>query len=112
MKYQIYLFDFDYTLANSEKGIVTCFQHVFTQNGFMNIDDEAFHHCDSLQLADLSMTKVKTIGTSVFSNCFSLTFINNHCDNFSVENEALYNVSPDPDIKDIPRYCWLIILMI
>ena len=26
MKYKYYFFDFDYTLANSEKGIVVCFQ--------------------------------------------------------------------------------------
>lgn len=52
MQYQIYLFDFDYTLANSEKGIVTCFQHVFTQNGFMNIDDETIKHTIGLTLEE------------------------------------------------------------
>ncbi len=34
MNYNIYLFDFDYTLANSEKGIVGCFQIVLRKNGY------------------------------------------------------------------------------
>lgn len=40
-KYKLYLFDFDYTLANSEAGILGCFEHVFAINGFMGIDREA-----------------------------------------------------------------------
>lgn len=32
MEYKTYLFDFDYTLANSEKGIVMCFEKLLTQN--------------------------------------------------------------------------------
>ena len=28
MKYTVYLFDFDYTLADSSRGIVTCFRSV------------------------------------------------------------------------------------
>jgi len=34
MNYKIYLFDFDYTLANSEKGIVDCFQRVLRKNHY------------------------------------------------------------------------------
>ncbi len=37
--YKAYLFDFDYTLANSEKGILKCFHHVFEQEGFTGIAD-------------------------------------------------------------------------
>lgn len=39
-KYRAYLFDFDYTLVNSERGIVDCFQHAFHINGYDNIRDE------------------------------------------------------------------------
>lgn len=38
-KYRTYLFDFDYTLANSSKGIVICFQHVLHNNGYTSVDD-------------------------------------------------------------------------
>lgn len=41
MDYQLYLFDFDYTLANSEEGILNCFYGVLRPNGFHNIEEEA-----------------------------------------------------------------------
>lgn len=37
--YRTYLFDFDYTLADSSKGIVTCFRHVLNRHGFSSVDD-------------------------------------------------------------------------
>lgn len=40
MDYKAILFDFDYTLANSEEGILTCFHQVFAQNGYADIRDE------------------------------------------------------------------------
>jgi phosphoglycolate phosphatase len=40
MNYPIYLFDFDYTLANSEKGIVGCFQIVLSKNGYPTVPVE------------------------------------------------------------------------
>ncbi len=39
MSYTTYLFDFDYTLADSSKGIVTCFQIVLNRHGYSNITD-------------------------------------------------------------------------
>ena len=41
MLYQAYLFDFDYTLADSERGIVMCFQYVFEKYGYENVSVEA-----------------------------------------------------------------------
>lgn len=38
-KYTTYLFDFDYTLADSSKGILLCYRHVLTQNGFTDVTD-------------------------------------------------------------------------
>ena len=32
--YGSYVFDFDYTLANSEKGIVMCFEMLFAAEGY------------------------------------------------------------------------------
>ena len=37
--YQAYLFDFDYTLANSSKGIVMCYRNVLERHGFHQVDD-------------------------------------------------------------------------
>ena len=34
MKYKVYLFDFDYTLANSEVGIVKCFELLLAQENY------------------------------------------------------------------------------
>lgn len=34
MQYKTYLFDFDYTLANSEKGIVMCFEKLLKANNY------------------------------------------------------------------------------
>lgn len=55
MDCEAYLFDFDYTLANSEKGIVMCFQHVFERNGFKGIDDEAIKKTIGLTLEEAFM---------------------------------------------------------
>ena len=40
MKYQTYLFDFDYTLADSSRGIVLCFQTVLKANGYTAVSDD------------------------------------------------------------------------
>lgn len=40
MRYTTYLFDFDYTLADSSRGIVICFRKVLTKHGYLNITDE------------------------------------------------------------------------
>ncbi len=41
MNYTAYLFDFDYTLADSSRGIVTCFRNVLDRRQFTGITDEA-----------------------------------------------------------------------
>ena len=40
MIYTTYLFDFDYTLADSSKGIVLCFRQVLDKHGYDNISDD------------------------------------------------------------------------
>ena len=39
--YTTYLFDFDYTLADSSRGIVMCFRHVLERNGYADVTDDA-----------------------------------------------------------------------
>ena len=41
MNYKAYLFDFDYTLADSSRGIVTCFQNVLHKHGYSDVSDES-----------------------------------------------------------------------
>lgn len=41
MDYTAYLFDFDYTLVDSSKGIVICFRHVLDRQQYTDITDEA-----------------------------------------------------------------------
>ena len=41
MKYTTYLFDFDYTLADSSRGIVTCFRIVLERHQYTSVTDEA-----------------------------------------------------------------------
>lgn len=41
MDYTTYLFDFDYTLANSSAGIVMCFRQVLCRNGYNQVSDDA-----------------------------------------------------------------------
>lgn len=41
MKYTTYLFDFDYTLADSSRGIVTCFRIVLERHQYTEVTDEA-----------------------------------------------------------------------
>lgn len=50
--YQAYLFDFDYTLANSEKGIVTCFELLFQSEGYDGISREAIKHTIGMTMYD------------------------------------------------------------
>ena len=41
MRYTTYLFDFDYTLADSSRGIVLCFRKVLERNGYTDVTDDA-----------------------------------------------------------------------
>ena len=41
MHYTTYLFDFDYTLADSSRGIVMCFRNVLEHNGYTDVTDDA-----------------------------------------------------------------------
>lgn len=41
MNYKTYLFDFDYTLADSSRGIVKCFRAVLTRHNYLDVTDEA-----------------------------------------------------------------------
>lgn len=40
MNYTTYLFDFDYTLADSSRGIVTCFRNVLNRHDYIHPTDD------------------------------------------------------------------------
>ena len=50
--YKAYVFDFDYTLANSEKGIVMCFQLLFEAEGYDGIPKEAIRRTIGMTMYD------------------------------------------------------------
>ena len=52
MNYKTYLFDFDYTLADSSRGIVTCFRIVLNRHQFTDITDEAIKRTIGKTLED------------------------------------------------------------
>ena len=41
MDFSVYLFDFDYTLANAEKGIIICYRKVLNLHGHPEVSDDA-----------------------------------------------------------------------
>lgn len=52
MSYNTYLFDFDYTLADSSRGIVKCFRNVLTRHRYLNVTDEAIKRTIGKTLED------------------------------------------------------------
>lgn len=50
--YNTYLFDFDYTLADSSRGIVRCFRHVLDLHHYTGITDEAIKRTIGKTLED------------------------------------------------------------
>lgn len=51
-RYDAYLFDFDYTLADSSRGIVMCFRKVLQEAGFPDIDDDTIKRTIGLTLEE------------------------------------------------------------
>lgn len=51
-KYKLYLFDFDLTLANSEKAILKCFFKVFEKHGYTGIEPEQVSATIGMMLSD------------------------------------------------------------
>jgi phosphoglycolate phosphatase len=50
--YTTYLFDFDYTLADSSKGIVECFHIVLDRNNWPDVSDDAIKRTIGMTLED------------------------------------------------------------
>lgn len=50
--YRLYLFDFDYTLANSEAGILKCFHLALSGAGYPDVPDDAIRKTIGLPMVD------------------------------------------------------------
>lgn len=50
--YKAYLFDFDYTLADSSRGIVMCFRDVLDRHGYTGISDDTIKRTIGLTLEE------------------------------------------------------------
>ena len=86
MDYKTYLFDFDYTLADSSRGIVTCFRNVLNRHGYNTVTDESIKRTigktleksfsiltgviDNEQLAGLKKEYRKEADTHMTANTF------------------------------------------
>lgn len=86
MPYTTYLFDFDYTLADSSRGIVLCFRNVLTRNGYTEVTDDEIKRTigktleesfslltgvtDARRLADFKAAYVKEADTHMTVNTF------------------------------------------
>ena len=84
MNYTTYLFDFDYTLADSSRGIVTCFRNVLNRHGYTQPTDDDIKRTigktledsfsilsgvtDPLQLAEFKKEYVKEADTHMTVN--------------------------------------------
>lgn len=64
-KYDTYLFDFDYTLADSSQGIVMCFRDVLERAGYTEVSDETIKRTIGLTLEEAftEMTGVEDAAT-------------------------------------------------
>src|SRR3712207_1737934 len=54
-KYDTYIFDFDYTLADSSRGIVMCYTHVLQAHGYMNVSPDTIKRTIGKTLEDSFM---------------------------------------------------------
>lgn len=86
MPYTTYLFDFDYTLADSSRGIVLCFRNVLNRNGYTEVTDDEIKRTigktleesfslltgvtDTRRLADFRAAYVKEADTHMTANTF------------------------------------------
>lgn len=86
MSYTTYLFDFDYTLADSSRGIVLCFRNVLNRNGYTEVTDDEIKRTigktleesfslltgvtDTRRLADFRTAYVKEADTHMTVNTF------------------------------------------
>ena len=114
MKYTVYLFDFDYTLADSSRGIVTCFRSVLERHGYTGITDDMIKEADIYMNANtilfpdtlptLTHLKKQGIRIGIISTKYRfriLSFLRNHMPDdwfdIIIGGEDVTHHKPDPE---------------
>ena len=69
-RYTTYIFDFDYTLVDSSRGIVTCFRHVLGNHGHTGVTDTEIKRTEAGTLADYKREYVKAADVHMTANTF------------------------------------------
>lgn len=84
MNYKAYFFDFDYTLADSSKGIVKCFRKVLERHQHTNISDE-----------EIKRTIGKTLeeSFSILTNITSAEILASYRQEYSKESSIYMNAN-------------------
>ena len=73
MKYRCYLFDFDYTLADSEKGIVGCFHTTLRKLGYEDVPDESIRRTIGLPMEE-AIRRIAGIETAAECESFLVNY--------------------------------------
>lgn len=88
MDYSTYLFDFDYTLANTEAPILACYRHVLESNGFFGVTDDAIRRTIGYPVAD-SFSMLCGVTAMDMLHRYRVEFVKK-ADEIMVKNTVLY----------------------
>ena len=87
-RYHTYLFDFDYTLADSSKGIVICFRNVLERHRHTGISDEQIKRTIGKTLVD-SFSILTDIGDEAILEEYRKEYVK-EADRFMTANTRLF----------------------
>jgi len=88
MKYSVYLFDFDYTLANAEVAIITCYRAVILRHGYPDVADEAIKRGIGKGITEIFRLLTGETDESLLET-YRLEYIE-EADGYMTENTFLY----------------------
>lgn len=92
--YTTYLFDFDYTLADSSNGITMCFQNVLKRHGFSSVTDHDIRRTIGKTLTE-SFSLLTGVTDEETLEGFRKEYVK-EADQYMTENTALY-----PETKSV-----------
>lgn len=96
MKYKVYLFDFDYTLADSSRGIVMCYRHILDRHGYTSPTDDDIKRTIGKTLED-SFALLTGVTDAVRLAEFRRQYVK-EADVYMTANTVLF-----PEVEDVLR---------
>lgn len=96
MKYKVYLFDFDYTLADSSRGIVMCYRHILDRHGYTSSTDDDIKRTIGKTLED-SFALLTGVTDAVRLAEFRRQYVK-EADVYMTANTVLF-----PEVEDVLR---------